>query len=557
MKMCIQNVYSQGVILLLLLSMSISICFSSDITRASVSSANKQGNDVSNFSSISADGRYVTFSSYASNLMEGAYTKGIRHIYLRDRLTGLIKLISVNSLGHNGNADSWNAVISADGRLVAFTSSADNLVSGDTNGVPDVFVRNLEEGTTVRVSINSEGLQSNLDSDAASISADGTFIAFDSWASNLVSDDTNGERDIFVHDLEKATTIRVSIDSAGQQVAAYSEDPSISADGRYVAFMSKGETLIAGDTNGRPDIFVRDLKKGATTRVSINSAGGEAGNWSRSAAISANGNLVAFTSKAKLVPSDTNGTWDAYVHNRSTGETYLASANSLAVGADSYTTEVTISADGSIVAFSSPSTNLVADDTNNVSDVFIHNLASKKTDRMSIGVTHLEGDGVSEAPALSADGRHITFTSYATNLVQADTNNVQDIFVRDRLLKKTKNADIVIAVNNKPDSVEKDQVATYVFDIMNNSENSAENVSLINVISKGKVLSLSPSQGYCKKAAVTVCRFGTLAAYSSVTLTALVQASDKNLSQQLSVSASLTDPEPINNYLSVITPIVP
>lgn len=556
MRICIQNVYSRGVILLFLLSMSISTCFSADMTRISISSINKQGNDVSNFSSISADGRYVTFSSYASNLIEGD-TKGIRHIYLRDRLTDSTKLISVNWLGQQGNADSWNAVISADGRFVAFTSSASNLVSGDTNGVPDIFVRNLAEGTTIRASINSAGLQSNLDSDAPSISADGTFIAFDSWASNLVSDDTNDQRDIFVHDLENATTIRVSIDSAGQQVAGYSEGPSISADGRYVAFMSKGETLISGDTNGRPDIFVRDLKKGATTRVSIDSAGDEAGNWSRSAAISANGNLVAFTSKAKLVPGDTNGTWDAYVHNRSTGETNLVSASSLAVGADSYTIEVTISADGSIAAFSSPSTNLVANDTNNVSDVFIHNLASKKTDRVSIGVPYLEGNGVSEAPALSADGRYITFTSDATNLVQADTNNAQDIFVHDRLLNKAKNADIAIAVNSKPDSVMKNQTSTYVFDITNNSGNSAENVSLINVISKGKVLSLSPSQGFCKKSAVTVCRFGTLAAGSSATLTALVQVSNKNLSQQLSVSASLIDPEPMNNYLSVITPIVP
>jgi uncharacterized repeat protein (TIGR01451 family) len=538
-----------------LLLITIGNCLAAETARISINTSGAEGSSESNFSSISANGRYVAFSSNASNLVEGD-TNGIRDIFIRDRFTSKTNLISVNSTGQQANADSWNASISADGKFVAFTSSAANLVSGDTNGFPDIFVRNLAAGTTARVSVDSAGLQSNLFSDSPSISADGLFVAFDSWASNLVLGDTNAQRDIFVRNLGNGTTSRISVDSAGQQVAGYSEGPAISADGRFVAFMSKGETLITSDTNGRPDIFVRDLITGVTTRVSVDSAGVEAGNWSQGASISGNGKVVAFASKANnLAANDTNGTWDAFVHNRATGKTTRVSVDSLGLEANSYTTEVSISADARTVAFYSPATNLVTGDSNGFADVFIYDLVSKKTIRTSISNTNLQSNGVSEAPALSADGRVVTYTSLATNLIPTDTNDSQDVFVRDRLVNNSKTADIALNVGNKPTSVQKGQTVSYTFSVTNNGPDIAGSVTLVDIISRGSVLKLTPSQGNCSNAAISVCHLGTLTVGASATLTVSIKANDNTLTQQLDASASPKDLKPLaNNNATVITP---
>lgn len=533
-------------------------CFAADTARISVNSNNVQGNSVSNFSSISADGRYVAFSSNASDLVAGD-TNGVEDVFIRDRLTGQTSLVSVDSTGQQGDGDSWNAAISADGKFVAFTSSAANLASVDTNGFPDIFVRNLADGKTTRVSVDSVGVQGNHWSDSPSISADGLFVAFDSWSSNLVAGDTNVQRDIFVHNTDSGETVRVSVDSAGQQVAGYSEEPAISANGRFVAFMSKGETLVPEDLNGRPDIFVHDLIAGVTTRVSVNSAGGEAGNWNRAASISANGQIVAFASKAKnLVANDTNGTWDAFVHHRATGTTTRVSVDSSGLEANSYTVDVSISADGRTVAFYSPASNLVTGDSNGFADVYVHDLVSKKTVRTSVSDTNVQGDGVSEAPSLSADGRVVAYTSLATDLVAADTNNSQDVFIRDRLLNKSKTADIALIVSNKPASVQKGQTANYAFTVINNGPDSASAVTLINIIPRGSVLNITPSQGNCSKAAISVCHFGTLAVGASATLSVGIKANGNALTQQLSASAAPKDSaSPFNNGTSVITPVTP
>lgn len=538
---------------------SSNICFGAEISRASVNVSGVEGNIDSNFSSISADGRFLVFSSTASNLVDGD-TNNVKDIFLRDVLTGQTQRVSVDSTGQQANSDSSNAVISADGKFVAFTSNASNLVAGDTNGFPDVFIRNLALGTTTRISVSSANLQANFPSDSAAISADGTYVAFDSWASNLVSNDTNGQRDIFLRNLENGTTERISLDSSGQEVAAYSEEPAISASGRFVAFMSKGETLITGDTNGRPDIFVRDRVTGTTTRVSVDSAGAEAGNWSQGASISADGKIVAFTSRAKnLTPTDTNGTWDAFIHNRITGETRRVSVDSANLEANSYTTFATVSPDGRTVAFESPASNLVANDTNGVTDVFVYDLLSKKTVRISQDITNVEGNGTSEAPALSADGRYITFTSNATNLVPNDTNNSQDVFVYDKKLLDAKTADIALAVTSKPDSVIQGQTATYTYNVTNNGPDNADALTLINIVSRGKIMNISSSQGFCSKTVMNFCRLGTLASGANLTVTVSIKAeTGNNLTQQLSVNAAPFDPEPLlNNRIEIVTPVTP
>src|SRR4028118_979753 len=205
------------------------------LTRVSVDSAGNLGNDRSSFPSISTDGRFVAFASDASNIVPGD-TNNRSDIFVRDTLTNTTTRVSLDSAGNQGNRDSSFPSISADGRFVAFASDASNIVPGDTNNRSDIFVRDRLTNTTTRVSVDSAGNQGNRDSNYPSISADGRFVAFESDASNIVPGDTNNSHDIFVRDTLTNTTTRVSVDSADNQGNGYSNTPSISADGRFVAF---------------------------------------------------------------------------------------------------------------------------------------------------------------------------------------------------------------------------------------------------------------------------------------------------------------------------------
>src|SRR5439155_1444704 len=227
--------------------------------RVTVASDGTQGNSDSFAPSISADGCFVAFASFASNLVSGD-TNGAPDVFVHDRLTGATERVSVASDGTQaqGNDRQSAPSISADGRFVAFDSFASSLVSGDTTGLLDVFVHDRLTGATVRVTLASDNTQGNDSSEAASISADGRFVAFASFASNLVSNDTNATVDSFVHDRLTGATRRVSVGSDGIQGNGGSlEKPSISADGRFVAFASFASNLVSSDTNGAQDVFVR------------------------------------------------------------------------------------------------------------------------------------------------------------------------------------------------------------------------------------------------------------------------------------------------------------
>jgi len=298
-------------------------------TRASLASDGGQGNDDSGGTSISADGRYVAFYSNASNLVPDD-TNGTYDVFVHDQQTGETTRISVASNGGQGNSSSYWPSISDDGCSVVFNSWASNLVDGDTNNFCDadydgqyddncldVFVHDRQTGKTTRVSVASNGSQSNDTSYQPSISADGCYVAFESSASNLVSGDTNGTTDVFVHNRQTGETTLVSISSDGGQGNGGSYLPSISADGRYVAFYSVTSNLVGGDTNGWADIFVHDRQTGETTRVSVASDGTQGNEGSYSPFISASGRYVAFGSGASnLIGSDTNNKIDIFVHDR-------------------------------------------------------------------------------------------------------------------------------------------------------------------------------------------------------------------------------------------------
>ncbi|MFC6674097.1 TolB family protein [Marinobacterium aestuariivivens] len=402
--------------------------------RVSVNSAGVEGNNFSNVPAISADGRFVAFRSGASNLVAGD-TNGTGDVFVHDRATGATSRVSVNSSGVEGNGDSARDIpaISADGRFVAFVSGANNLVAGDTNGEEDIFVHDRDIGATFRVSIDSAGNQANGSSFEPAISADGHFVVFHSFASNLVAGDTN-PLDVFVHDRVTGATTRVSVDSSGNQAAGGSARPAISADGRFVAFGSGASNLVTGDTNGRPDVFVHDRDTGATTRVSVDSAGIEGNSDSDNPAISADGRFVAFNSRASnLVAGDTNGRYDVFVHDRVTGTTSRMSVDSAGVegNGDSFT-QSDISADGRFTTFPSRASNLVTGDTNSTNDVFVHDRLTGTTSRVSVDSAGVEANGSSSNPAISADGRFVAFSSGASNLVASDTNGAFDVFVHGR-----------------------------------------------------------------------------------------------------------------------------
>jgi Tol biopolymer transport system component len=343
-----------------------------ETTRVSVASDGAQGNGGSSSPSISADGRYVAFGSSASNLVLGD-TNDWHDVFIHDRQTGETTRVSVASDGAQGNDFSDWASISADGRYVAFRSAASNLVSEDTNNAEDVFVHDRQTGQTSRVSVASDGMQGNGFSYGPSICADGRYVAFGSSASNLVVRDTNDWDDVFVHDRQTGQTSRVSVASDGAQENGSSWHPSISADGRHVAFGSWASNLVVGDTNGTWDIFVHDRQTGQTTRVSVASDGtqGNAESWDPS--ISSDGRHVAFSSYASnLVSGDANGHEHIYVHDQQMEETTWASMASDGAQGNGDSGYPFISADGRYVAFVSDASNLVPGDTNGYSDVFVH-----------------------------------------------------------------------------------------------------------------------------------------------------------------------------------------
>ena len=211
------------------------------------------------------------------------------------------------------NASSSHSSISTDGRFVAFSSRASNLVPGDTNNSRDIFVRDTLTNTTTRVSLDSAGNQANEGANNPSISVSGRFVAFSSRASDLVPGDTNNTSDIFVRDTLTNTTTRVSLDSAGNQANDFCLGMSISADGRFVAFSSYSSNLMLRDTNDASDVFVRDTLTNTTTRLSVGSEGNQGNQSSFGGSISADGRIVVFDSEASnLVSGDTNNTWDVF-----------------------------------------------------------------------------------------------------------------------------------------------------------------------------------------------------------------------------------------------------
>ncbi|MCQ3933258.1 MAG: hypothetical protein DPW16_22660, partial [Chloroflexi bacterium] len=414
--------------------------------RVSLTSIGTEPNNDAYYAALSADGRYVAFDS------EGPLMPGdgdtFNDIYVYDRQTCTLELISVSTAGVKGNGGSNTARLSADGRYVVFESAATNLVANDTNGVSDIFVRDRLNAVTTRVSVSSSGVESSGSSYNPDLSADGRLIVFESNGTNLVANDTNGQRDIFLHNRNTGNTVRVSLTYlSGQATGGASSAPDISADGRYIAFESEATNLVLTDTNGEQDIFVRDRQTNTTTRVSVVTGGANANAYSYHPAISNDGNLIAFASLAdNLVPNDTNSSDDIFLHDRTTSTTTRISVATDGTQGDFYSVYPVMSDDGRYVVYESSSENLVAGDTNAESDIFVWDRTLNTTTRVSIGIGGVEGDDSSYDAAISADGRFIAFDSNANNLVPGDTNTFAEVYVTPLLQP----ADDSLALFNPP-----------------------------------------------------------------------------------------------------------
>jgi Tol biopolymer transport system component len=411
-----------------------SSAWSQSTERVSVSTSGSEGNADSRVTSISPDGRFVVFYSSASNFVAGD-TNGTRDVFLRDRWIGSTERVSLGSGVAQANGASDYASISDDGRYVQFESYATNLVAGDTNAVCDVFVRDRSAGSTQRVSVASNGAQANSVSYGSSMSADGRYVALMSSASNLVAGDTNGCRDVFVRDRVSGTTVRASVATSGIEGNADSFGPVISADGRFLAFTSRATNFAAGGGSVWGNVYVRDRLSATTEFVGVGYAG-NTGGGSYSSAISADGRFVAFDSPGPLVMGDTNSSEDVYVRDRASGALERASIATGGAQGNGHCQPSSISADGRFVAFSSAASNLVAGDTNGKWDIFLRDRAAGLLERVSVSSGGTQADGDTNyfcpAPCVSADGRFVAFSSGAANLVAGDTNATIDVFVRDR-----------------------------------------------------------------------------------------------------------------------------
>lgn len=402
------------------------------------SGAEANGNSFGYVRATSSNGRYVVFAGDATNLVPNDTNGFIDvFVHDRTTGVTQRVSVDSSGAESNADSHHWEFTISGDGSTVAFVSSASNLVPNDTNQNEDVFVHNLATGSTERVSIDSFGNQASggalfPGSGFPSVSSNGQLISFSSFADNLVPGDTNSTFDVFSHDRSNGVTERLSVDSNGVEANDASGDSSVSADGLVVAFTSLASNLVPSDNNVTYDVFVRDRTSGTTTRVSLDSTGSEGDAASYSPTVSADARYVSFLSEASnLVSGDQNGQTDVFVHDRVTGITERVSVDSSGFESNGTSDFQSMSSDGTRIAFQSEATNLVSGDSNANYDVFVHDRSTGETERVSIATDGSEGNYDSFGGSISGDGRVVVYCSLSTNLVDLDTNGMFDVFIRD------------------------------------------------------------------------------------------------------------------------------
>jgi hypothetical protein len=404
------------------------------VLRADVTSTGAQSVGPSNFPTVSADGRYIGFMSAAQDLVPGV-TNGTYNSYIHDALTGATSDVAVASDGTPGNGPSYTPRVSADGRYSVFASSATNLVPIDTGGTQNVFLHDSQTGATTLVSMSSTGGAPNGASTVDDLSSDGTFVLFDSMATNIVSGVAPPSTEAYLFDRLTGATTLVSQTVGGTPADGSNIGGGVSDNGQYVAFTSTSPTLAGGaGLAGVSQVYLRDLVTGTTTLVSVSLPGGPGNGASAWPSISSTGQFVVFQSDASnLVPNDTNGVTDVFERNMSAGVTVRVSVSSSNGQANGQSLiympqHRAVSANGCRVVFYSSASNLVPHDTNHATDVFLHDCQTNRTTLVSTDAYGLQGWFPSAHAAISADGNYVVFASRSMNLVPNDTNVATDIF---------------------------------------------------------------------------------------------------------------------------------
>jgi hypothetical protein len=370
--------------------------------------------------SSSQDGRYIAYVSAATNLVSSD-TNGQTDIFVRDRLNGTTTMLSVSSSGVQANGPSNRAQISANGRYVTFESTATNLVSGDTNAKSDIFVRDQVLNTTQLVSSSSAGVIGNDYSGEPDISADGKHVVFNSYATNLVSSPSITYNGVYVKNLSSGEVKLVSKSASGVAPNALINTPSISCEGRFIIFSSGANNLVSGDPNyplvkNKQRIYLVDMLNGGT----LDYLTGTADKSMSPGQISCNGNYIPLVSAASnIVSGDTNLVNDTFLYDRinSSFERISISSTGTEGNGANYGESMSVSNDGKFVTFASTATNMVSGDTNGKVDVFLRNRQAGTTEVISMNASSVLGDGDSLDAAISYDGRYVSYTSAATNLV--------------------------------------------------------------------------------------------------------------------------------------------
>ena len=347
-----------------------------------------------------------------------------------------LSLVSVSATGQQPDQSSFSADVTADGRWVAFVSRGTNLVPDDTNGTRDLFVRNMETGEITRINTGPAGQQTDGAPGRPQISADGRHVVYYNTSDAILEADANGFTDIYLFDRETGANELISVSSTEAQANGDSFFARLTDDGRYVVFRSAASNLVPGDTNGFDDVFVRDRQLGETYRVSVSSSGDEGNSAPYTACISNDGRFVTFGSDAtNLVAGGSTNHFNVYLHDRLTAETTLVSSGPGGQGGDALSWQPRISGDGKWITYESRATDLVVGDANGVKDVFVCDVQSGQTSRVSVNEAGEQGDNDSEDPSISDDGRYITYASQADNLVAGVISGGFDenVFVHDRM----------------------------------------------------------------------------------------------------------------------------
>jgi Tol biopolymer transport system component len=401
-----------------------------ELILVSASATGEPGNGQSSFGvSVSADGRYVAFASMATNL-EPTDPDTVVDVFVKDLSTGVVQLASQTAGGIKADAISERPSISADGHKVAFVSAADNLDADDPDGFPDVYVKDLQTGDLTLVSRGADGAKADTGAVAGTLSADGSTVAFSSSATNLVAGAVAGSH-VYVKSLDSGALTLVDgggVVQPDQQSGAGS--PELSADGQVVAFTTDA-ALDAADTDQRSDVYVRNLDSGELLLASANADGTKAESPATSPSISADGTLVAFaTASANLVPEDVDDSSDVYLKNLTDGSLTLESTDAAGSKANQSADYPALSADGGYLAFSSDATNLGLDTPPLVKQAYRKDLHSGELQPVSVTADGVPGDSLSIEPAVAGDGSVVAFYSPSTNLVPDGDNRVADVMAK-------------------------------------------------------------------------------------------------------------------------------